>query len=65
VQRLPLLSGSRIARIDVPDDGVVLRPPAPRVEIGDVGAAVRQALRFPLAGPPLSDLVTQTARRRS
>jgi hypothetical protein len=59
VQRLPLLLGSRIARIDVPEDGVVLRPPAPRVEIGDVGAAVRQALRFPLAGPPLEQLVTK------
>lgn len=58
MQRLPLLLGSRIARVEVADDGVVLRPPAPRVEIGDVGAAVRQALRFPLAGPPLSDLVT-------
>jgi hypothetical protein len=59
VQQIPLLLGSRIARIDVPDGGVVLRPPAPRVEIGDVGSAVRQALRFPLAGPPLSQLVTR------
>jgi hypothetical protein len=59
VQRLPLLLGSRIARVDVPENGVVLRPPAPRVEIGDVGSAVRQAMRFPLAGRPLSELVTR------
>lgn len=58
MQRLPLLLGSRIARIDVPEDGVALRPPAPQVEIGDVAAAVRQAVRFPLAGRPLSELVT-------
>ncbi len=59
MQRLPLLSGSRVACVDVPDDGVVLRPPAPRVAIEDVGSAVRQALRFPLAGKPLSELVTR------
>jgi Lactate racemase N-terminal domain len=57
VQQLPLLSGSRVARVDVPDDGIVLRPPAPGVAIDDVGSAVRQALRFPLAGRPLSELV--------
>ena len=55
--RIPLLSGTRIARVDVPADGVVLRPPAPRVAIDDVGAAVREALRFPLAGEPLARLV--------
>src|SRR5262249_8664360 len=59
VQQVPLLLGSRIARIDVPENGIVLRPPAPRVELDDVGAAVRQALRFPLAGRPLSELVTR------
>ena len=59
MQRLPLLSGSRVACVDVPEDGVVLRPPAPRDAIGDVGSAVRQALRFPLAGEPLSRLVTR------
>jgi hypothetical protein len=59
VQQIPLLLGSRIARVEVPDDGVVLRPPPPLVEIEDVGAAVRQALRFPLAGPPLEQLVTR------
>jgi hypothetical protein len=58
VQRIPLLSGTRLARVDVPDGGIVLRPPAPVEEIDDVGAAVREALRFPLAGEPLARLVT-------
>ena len=57
--QVPLLLGSRIARIEVPEGGVVLRPPAPRVELEDVGSAVRQALRFPLSGPPLDQLVTR------
>src|SRR5439155_1906212 len=53
VPRVPLLSGTRIAVVDVPPDGVLLRPPAPGRAIADVGAAVREALRFPLSGPPL------------
>jgi hypothetical protein len=58
VPRIPLLSGSRIVAVDVPADGVVLRPPPPAgVVIRDVGAAVVEALRFPLAGPPLPGLV--------
>ena len=56
MQRVPLLSGTRIAVVDVPEGGVVLRPPAPRSAIADVGAAVREALRFPLAGEPLERL---------
>jgi len=56
VQRVPLLSGTRIAVVDA-EGGVLLRPPAPGVAIDDVGAAVREALRFPLAGPPLEQLV--------
>src|SRR5215207_6679580 len=59
VPRIPLLSGTRVAVVDVPEDGIVLRPPAPRVAIDDVGAAVREALRFPLSGPPLERLVTR------
>jgi Lactate racemase N-terminal domain len=43
--------------LDVPEDGVVLRPPAPREAIDDIGAAVREALHFPLAGEPLGRLV--------
>ena len=35
----------------------MLRPPPPRQVVADVAAAVREALRFPLAGPPLEELV--------
>ena len=59
MQRVPFLSGTRIAVVDVADDGVVLRPPAPGTAIADVGAAVREALRFPLTGASLERLVTR------
>ena len=36
-----------------PDDAVVLRPPPPGEAVADVAAAVRDALRFPLAGDGL------------
>jgi hypothetical protein len=55
--RVPLLSGERLTVVDVPDDGVVLRPPRPRDRLDDVTAAVRDALRFPLHGDPLERLV--------
>jgi hypothetical protein len=58
-RRVPLLSGERITVVDVPDDGLILRPPTPRNRLDDVGAAVREALRFPLAGPPLERLATR------
>jgi Lactate racemase N-terminal domain len=45
------------------DDAVVLAPPPPPDRpIADVGAAVRDALRFPLAGAPLESLVGRGAR---
>jgi len=56
VPRIPLLAGSRLAVVDVPEDGIVLRPPPPPEALADVGAAVREALRFPLAGPPIDEL---------
>jgi hypothetical protein len=56
--RIPIPSGSRVAVVNVGEDGVVLRPPAPSEGIADVGAAVRDALRFPLSGAPLEALVT-------
>src|SRR6266496_226786 len=43
-------------------DGVVLRPPGPVEAVADVGAAVRDALRFPLAGQPLGALVSRGGR---
>src|SRR5215210_186883 len=45
--------------VDVPEGGIVLRPPTPRDRLDDVGAAVREALRFPLAGAPLERLTTR------
>jgi lactate racemase-like protein len=59
VTRVPLLSGSRVAVVDVPPGGVVLRPPPPGETIADVGAAVREAARYPLLGPPLDELTTR------
>ena len=56
--RIPLLAGTRIAVVDVPEEGVVLRPPPPTDVVRDVAAAAREALRFPLAGGPLASLVT-------
>jgi len=59
--RVPIPSGSRIAVVNT-DGGVVLRPPRPSGGIADVGAAVRDALRFPLSGSPLEALVTRGGR---
>src|SRR5581483_5204984 len=56
--RVPLLAGTRIAVVDAAD-GVVLRPPPPGKAIADVGAAVREAMRYPLAGEPLERLTTR------
>jgi hypothetical protein len=55
--KIPLLSGSRVAVVNVPDDAVVLRPPPPVETVAEIGAAVRDAVRFPLAGEPLETLV--------
>jgi hypothetical protein len=61
--RIPLLSGTRLLIVSAPDDAVVLRPPPPPAErIADVGAAVRDALRFPLSGPALGALVPRGGR---
>jgi hypothetical protein len=62
VPRLPLVSGSRTLVVNAPEDAVVLRPPAPREGIADVAAAVRDALRFPLSGPPLEALAAPGGR---
>jgi hypothetical protein len=59
MRRIAMASGSRVAALTVPDDTVVLKPPAPAEAIADVGAAVRDALRFPLSGAPLEGLVTR------
>jgi hypothetical protein len=53
VPRVPLLSGTRLVLATASDDAIVLRPPPPGEAVADVGAAVRDALRFPLAGDGL------------
>jgi len=61
--RVPLLAGTRLLVVNAPDDAVVLAPPEPPPQaITDVGAAVRDALRFPLAGPQLAAVVSRSAR---
>jgi hypothetical protein len=61
--RVPLLAGTRLLVVNAPDDAVVLAPPEPPPQaISDVGAAVRDALRFPLAGPQLAALAARGAR---
>jgi len=61
-RRVPLPSGSRVTILNAPDDALVLRPqPSPRA-VADVGAAVRDALRFPLSGPALETLVERGGR---
>jgi hypothetical protein len=60
--RIPLLAGSKIAVVNARDDAVILAPPPPREPVADVGAAVRDSLRFPLAGEPLESLVPRGGR---
>jgi len=62
VARIPLLSGSRVSLVTVADDAVLLAPPPPLDPLRDVAAAVGEALRYPLSGPPLADLVTRGGR---
>jgi Lactate racemase N-terminal domain len=60
--RIPLLAGTKLVVATAPDDAVVVRPPAPGDAVADVGAAVRDALRFPLEGEPLEALVRRRGR---
>jgi hypothetical protein len=62
VTRVPLLAGTRVTVVDAPDDAVILRPPPPGPALADIAAAVRDALRFPLAGEPLETLATRGGR---
>jgi hypothetical protein len=57
-----MLSGSRLVVVNPPDGALVLRPAEPGEAIGDVAAAVRDALRFPLVGEPLEALVRRGGR---
>ena len=60
--RVPLASGSRLPLVTVPDDAVLLAPPPPLDPIADVGAAVVEALRYPLAGPALHAVARRDGR---
>ena len=61
--RVPILCGSRLVVADAGEEATVVAPPPPPGEaIADVGAAVRDALRFPLAGEPLEALVPRGGR---
>jgi hypothetical protein len=60
--RIPLLAGTKLVIASAPEDAIVLRPPPPGPSVADVGAAVRDALRFPLEGEPLEALVRRRAR---
>ena len=59
--RVPLISGTRLVVASVPADARILRPPSPGRPT-DVGAATREALRFPLEGEPLEALVAGANR---
>ncbi len=62
-RRVPLLYGSRLTVASAGEDAVVVAPPPPPEEpIADVGAAIRDALRFPLVGEPLESLVSPGGR---
>lgn len=60
--RVPLLAGSRLTVVDTPEDAIVLRAPPPAEPLGDVAAAVREALRFPLSGRALQELAIRGGR---
>ncbi len=61
--RVPLLYGSRMVVAAADEDAVLVAPPPPPDRpIADVGAAVRDALRFPLTGPPLEAIVPRGGR---
>ncbi len=61
-RRVPLLYGSRLVTAAAGAGSVVVAPPPPPEPVDDVGAAVRDALRFPLVGDPLESLVPRGGR---
>jgi hypothetical protein len=61
VQRVPLLSGSRLVVAAALDDALVLRPPPPGRGT-DAEAVTLEALRFPLAGESLESLARGASR---
>ena len=62
VRRVPLHSGSRLPLVSLPDDALLLAAPPPLDPLAEVGAAVAEALRYPLAGESLEALVPRGGR---
>ncbi|MGI8973234.1 MAG: lactate racemase domain-containing protein [Gaiella sp.] len=60
--RLHLLSGSRLVGVPVSDGVERLSPPPPVDPLADIGEAVVGALRYPLGGATLEQLVTPSGR---
>jgi hypothetical protein len=60
--RIPVLSGSRVPLVTIDEDALLLMPPPPLDPLRDIAAAVGEALRYPLSGPPLPELVTRGGR---
>jgi hypothetical protein len=57
-----MLSGSRVVLVHAADDAVLIHPPHPPEQVVDTGAAVRDALLYPLAGDPLAAIATAGGR---
>ena len=57
-----MLSGSRVVLVPAGDDDLLIRPPHPPEQIVDAGAAVRDALRFPLSGEALDTIAPSRGR---
>jgi hypothetical protein len=60
--RVPLLAGSRVLSVSLDEEVDLLLPPRPADGVGNVETAVRDALRFPLAGAPLEEMVPAAGR---
>ena len=62
VPRIPLTSGSRLPLVTLSDDTVLLAAPPPLDPLADVRAAVVEAFRYPLSGPPLHAVTPRGGR---
>ncbi|MGZ4388367.1 MAG: lactate racemase domain-containing protein [Gaiellaceae bacterium] len=62
MNRVPLLAGPKVVVAPLGPGDVALHPRAPSAAIADVAEAVADALRFPLAGPPLGQLARPGSR---
>jgi Lactate racemase N-terminal domain len=60
--RVPVLAGSRVLLATFPSQTQLLVPPPPLDALSDIGAAVAEAMRYPLSGRPLAALATRAGR---